>query len=81
LTASGTLQGCQSTEPGYEGVYDLNGNVAEWEDICGGAGRLVQCRVRGGSFYTGATTACDVSLFGYRSHINEAIGFRCCASG
>ena len=30
----GSLEGCASTESGYQGVYDMSGNVDEWEDSC-----------------------------------------------
>ena len=75
-----TLSSCQSTDPGYAGVFDLNGNAAEWEGNCSGVGRLAFCHIRGGSFYTASNMACDLSLFNSRIHVNEAIGFRCCAS-
>jgi formylglycine-generating enzyme required for sulfatase activity len=29
-----TLASCQPSTPGYAGVYDLSGNVTEWEDSC-----------------------------------------------
>jgi formylglycine-generating enzyme required for sulfatase activity len=32
--AGGTLPTCQSSEAGYGGVFDLNGNVAEWVHHC-----------------------------------------------
>jgi sulfatase modifying factor 1 len=47
--AVGTCPDCTSTDSGYTGVYDLSGNVWEWEDSCNGASdEQDSCRVRGG---------------------------------
>lgn len=75
-----TLDGCQPTVAGFEGVYDLSGNVSEWEDSCdvadGGSG---DCRVRGGSFLGDIYyLRCD-SDYAYTPGFQvSAIGFRCC---
>ena len=42
---------CQGASPG---LYDMSGNVAEWEDSCAGSGASDDCRIRGGSFTGGA---------------------------
>jgi len=57
-----TLSTCQSSVSGYTGVYDLSGNVAEWEDSCyeilnlGPGGVVISilegCLMRGGAFDT-----------------------------
>jgi formylglycine-generating enzyme required for sulfatase activity len=78
--AVGTLPACQSSNPGHGGVFDLNGNVGEWENACSGAGRLANCRVRGGSFYTGSNVTCAINLFNARSFAHEGIGIRCCST-
>jgi formylglycine-generating enzyme len=38
---------------GYQGVFDLSGNVWEWEDSCDGTGSSGSCRTRGGAFCNG----------------------------
>jgi sulfatase modifying factor 1 len=46
----GSMIACQSAVPGYEGVFDLSGNVSEWQDSCDGTGRSGVCLAQGGSF-------------------------------
>jgi hypothetical protein len=64
-------------------VFDLNGNVFEWEDSCAGvAGVGDQCRVRGGSFLGGTSQAlgrCDDKRTDDRAANNQPdYGIRCC---
>jgi formylglycine-generating enzyme len=80
----GSLDNCQSSVPGYVGVYDLSGNVAEWEDSCQWTGgTYAQCRVRGGSCDPAVNTSKDVSCGADASDmVNDYglyIGFRCCS--
>jgi formylglycine-generating enzyme required for sulfatase activity len=69
------LSACQG---GYPNLYDMSGNVAEWEDACAGD----TCRVRGGAFDHTSTPmllACDGSFDAYaRGADAERVGFRCC---
>jgi len=79
----GSLSDCQSPDSPYAGVFDLSGNVLEWEDSCDGdAGVGDHCRIRGGSFnYSGPGLRCDMgeSLEFARADRYVAVGFRCCA--
>ncbi len=86
--AVGTLPNCQSTISGYTGVYDLSGNVGEWEDSCdsgSATGQWDYCRVRGGAFGFGATSssvfACGYGTNGIsqRANAQANLGVRCCA--
>jgi hypothetical protein len=70
----GTQPLCQSPLPGYAGIYDLSGNVGEWEDSCLG----VTCRVRGGSFVN-TIAQCAGGEMGRRDSTATDRGFRCCA--
>jgi sulfatase modifying factor 1 len=68
----------------FPGVYDLNGNVAEWDGVCADAGPAAQCRVRGGDMRAdAATSTCDYgagAALVNRNAPGPTVGFRCCSS-
>jgi formylglycine-generating enzyme required for sulfatase activity len=65
-------------------IYDLSGNVAEWENSCNATtGASDNCAVRGGSYDSGSQTTLTCALSGAqppqpRSTTAADIGFRCC---
>ena len=81
-TAAGGFEGCVSPNPDYTGLYDMGGNLAEWEDSCDGTDGDARCRIRGGSFqHEGNGIRCDAgsTLTFPRTGTSDAVGFRCCA--
>lgn len=65
------------------GVFDLSGNVAEWEDSCiekdGGTRREGSCTVRPGSFLgPSSASRCDEHDERQRHDTYDDVGFRCC---
>ncbi|MBI5531328.1 MAG: SUMF1/EgtB/PvdO family nonheme iron enzyme [Deltaproteobacteria bacterium] len=81
-TAVGSLSGCQSPVSAYAGVYDLSGNVLEWEDSCATISTFGTCRLRGGAAGNNdypALLQCTSSSSCERICIANSIGFRCCA--
>lgn len=67
------------------GIFDLSGNVAEWEDSCDVPDRQGLCNVRGGSF---ADSSILLDCFGVGSYALDLwerfnsgsdVGFRCCS--
>jgi hypothetical protein len=74
VSARTTCQG------GQAGVFDMSGNVAEWEDSCNGqAGVSDSCHIRGGSFMSDAQgLRCDAVDSDTRDSATDYIGFRCC---
>jgi hypothetical protein len=71
-------------EGGTAGLFDMSGNVAEWEDNCTGAsGAKDTCEVRGGSYEDGGGSGEPLACAGVRTvrratNDSPAIGFRCC---
>jgi len=62
-------------------IYDLSGNVWEWEDSCAAqTGDTDECRIRGGGFNNGETNmACGADAPTQRGATAVNVGFRCCA--
>ncbi len=64
-----------------KGLFDMSGNVDEWEDACDDKGKADDdCRVRGGSFLsTAAAAKCTSAVAHQRKQAFHNVGFRCCA--
>jgi formylglycine-generating enzyme len=85
----GNLPNCVG---GYNGIYDMSGNVAEWEDSCSAsAGANDTCLIRGGSIedidVLAPSLLCNSSApddatpspaTAKRSSKDELVGIRCC---
>lgn len=78
VLAAGSLAGCVG---GVEGLFDMTGNVSEWNDACqsgdGGADGD-QCATRGGSYVSALDPACNEHSLVARRFEGRTIGFRCC---
>jgi sulfatase modifying factor 1 len=88
-SAVASVPGCQG---GYDGLFDMSGNVAEWEDSCSAnTGATDNCLTRGGSIQSVESVApsllCNDSTVNdatpmaataKRNAKDELIGFRCC---
>ena len=81
--------GTPTCQGGFDGLFDMSGNVEEWEDACddaaGDAG-IGMCLTRGGSVNDGMVplySRCDTPYkSGYeRSSRNSDVGIRCCSDG
>jgi formylglycine-generating enzyme len=72
----GSLTGCQSSVAGFEGVFDLSGNVHEWEDSCETYDFGLTCHLRGGAV-VGASECADGGVQTAKTRRDD-IGFRCC---
>jgi len=66
---------------GYAGVFDMSGNVREWQDSCAGtAGASDSCRTRGGAADNGELhLMCDRDEAMPRDYASARTGFRCCS--
>lgn len=75
--AVGSKASCTGALPG---LFDMSGNVAEWEDACESDGPGARCAVRGGSFESEepSESSCAAQGSQPRNEQNREVGFRCC---
>jgi formylglycine-generating enzyme required for sulfatase activity len=66
---------------GFPGLYDMSGNVNEWEDSCDHfEGGMDYCHLRGGSYLQDPVhLECVDGYVGYRANTYADVGFRCCS--
>lgn len=71
---------CHGTAPPYTLVFDLSGNIEEWEDSCDNPSpdAMTQCRGRGGAVGDNLDASCDIAHQTAASGRYDGLGFRCC---
>jgi formylglycine-generating enzyme required for sulfatase activity len=74
----GSINTC---EGGYPGIFDMSGNIWEWEGSCSGSAPNDACLMRGGSYFENSETdlGCPSNVNPTRDTTALTIGFRCCA--
>jgi len=85
-TDQGTYQGIpvpggklRSCHGGAVGLFQLSGNVAEWENTCDGTAATSRCNVRGGGYMaTDVDLRCDAARNETRLTRKPDVGIRCC---
>jgi formylglycine-generating enzyme required for sulfatase activity len=72
-----SFERCQG---GFTGLFDMSGNVSEWEDACTGEGPEELCVVRGGGYYnlSQPALACAGLLTPKPQTLSYGAGIRCC---
>lgn len=72
---------CHGAVAPYDEIYDMSGNVSEWEDSCDGTlGANDHCHRRGGSFiFEGSDIQCADDSHSSRETTSPSNGFRCCS--
>jgi formylglycine-generating enzyme required for sulfatase activity len=76
-----TVTACSNVcQGGAPGLFDMSGNVEEWEDSCAASsGAGDECRARGGSRLDAEPAVrCDAPTSHPRSTTSATLGFRCC---
>jgi formylglycine-generating enzyme len=74
----GSMPACKVT--GYTEIYDLSGNVREWEDACELDAGRPKCPTRGGAFNEDSVRLqCRDGNAATRDELDNTIGLRCCA--
>ena len=68
-------------EGGVRGLFNMSGNIAEWENSCSSTDTRASCNVRGGSFLDAASALqCASAVGSHRLSESATIGIRCCAA-
>jgi formylglycine-generating enzyme required for sulfatase activity len=71
---------CRGSAAPYDAVFDLSGNVEEWEDSCTTPlpDADTSCRGRGGGTGDHSDASCDIAHEASAKSRFDGLGFRCC---
>jgi formylglycine-generating enzyme required for sulfatase activity len=77
----GSATACKGTVAPYSAVFDITGNLREWENACNNDGSSAEneCRTRGGSF-SEPNLGCNTGTAFRRADQRNNVGIRCCAT-
>lgn len=80
-TRVGSAASCHGVAGAYASIFDMVGNVREWEDDCDGTkDGGDNCRARGGAFSDASDKAtCLATNAVHRNTVADNLGFRCCS--
>jgi len=72
---------CHPPDPPFSPLYDMTGNVLEWENSCANAAVDSKCLTRGGWFRSpeAASLTCDKNGERARNDATQGVGIRCCS--
>lgn len=75
-----SFPGCVGTEPPFDRIFDMSGNVSEWIDACDDGGVAPYCWEAGGGSNSRSLTTCPASAYGPWDDVWWYKGFRCCGA-
>lgn len=80
IEATGSRTTCAGTMKPYSEVFDLVGNVYEWEYSCTASpdSKTTRCRARGGGYGSGSLATCATDDLTQVDTRLPGFGFRCC---
>lgn len=75
----GSFADCHGSEPPFDGIFDMSGNVGEWIDACDdGSGVAPYCWEASGGSNSRSLSSCQASTYAPWNDVWWYKGFRCC---
>jgi formylglycine-generating enzyme required for sulfatase activity len=74
----GSFPDCHGTEPPFDRIFDMSGNVSEWIDACDEGGVAPYCWAAGGGSNSRSLSTCQASVYAPWDDVWWDKGFRCC---